>query len=81
MIAQLKKTIHITGKKTEKAQILTFPPKSWSVKKIHQEFKVSNYVVWTSKKLVAEEGILSSPNVKPGKVLPTATAEMAKQLV
>jgi hypothetical protein len=36
-------------------------------------------MVWTSKKLVAEKLILSSPNVKPGKVLPPATAEMVKQ--
>jgi hypothetical protein len=28
---------------------------------------------------VAEKGILSSPNVKPGEVLPPATAEMVKQ--
>jgi hypothetical protein len=36
-------------------------------------------MVWTFKKLVAEEGILSSSYVKPGKVLPPATAEIAKQ--
>jgi hypothetical protein len=29
---------------------------------------------------VAEKGILSSSSVKPGKVLPRATAEMVKQL-
>jgi hypothetical protein len=28
---------------------------------------------------VAENGILSSPNVKPGKMLPPATAEMVNQ--
>jgi hypothetical protein len=33
----------------------------------------------TSEKLVAEKGIMSSPNVKPGKVLPPATMEMLKQ--
>jgi hypothetical protein len=32
-----------------------------SIRKIQQEFKASNYMVWTSKKLVAEKGILSSP--------------------
>jgi hypothetical protein len=36
-------------------------------------------MVWTSKKIVGEKGILSSPNVKPGKVLPPATAEVVKQ--
>jgi hypothetical protein len=35
-------------------------------------------MVRTSKKLVAEKGILSSPNVKPGNVLPPASAEMVK---
>jgi hypothetical protein len=34
-------------------------------------------MVWTSKKLVAGKGIMSSPNIK---VLPSVTAEMVKQL-
>jgi hypothetical protein len=34
--------------------------KSWSVSKIQQEFKVSNYVVQTTEKLVAERGIWQS---------------------
>jgi hypothetical protein len=47
-------------------------PNSWSIRKIQQELKASNYMIQTSKKLVAEEGILSSPFVKLGKVLPRA---------
>jgi hypothetical protein len=35
-------------------------------------------MVWTVKELVAEKIIFSSPNLKPGKVLPPATAEMVK---
>jgi hypothetical protein len=54
-------------------------PNSWLIRKTQQEFKASNYMVSTSKKLVVEKGILSGPNVKPGKVLPPATAEMVKQ--
>lgn len=42
-------------------------PKGWSIKKI-QAFKASTYMIQTVKKLVAEKGILSSQNVKPGKV-------------
>jgi hypothetical protein len=79
MIAQLKEKFHITGKESEKVQILTVLPKSWSISKIQKEFKASNNMAWTSKKLLVEKGILSSPNVKPGKVLPPATAEMVKQ--
>jgi GH43 family beta-xylosidase len=76
----LEEKFNITGKKSEKVQILTVFPKSWSIRKTEQEFKASNYMVWTSKKLVADKGILPSPNVKPGNVLPPATAKMVKQL-
>jgi hypothetical protein len=51
-------------------------PKRWSIWKIQQEFKASNYMVQTFKKLVAVKGILSSP----GNELPPVTAEMVKQL-
>jgi hypothetical protein len=34
--------------------------KSWSVSNIQQEFKMSNYVVQTTEKLVAERGISQS---------------------
>jgi hypothetical protein len=67
------------NRKKEKVQILMVLPKSWSIRKIQQEFKTSNYMVRTSKKLMAEKGILSSPNVKRGKVLPPPAAEMVKQ--
>jgi hypothetical protein len=56
--------------KGKKVPILTVLPKNWSIRKIQQEFKASNYMVWTSNKLLAEKGILSSHNVKSGKVLP-----------
>lgn len=74
VIAQLKGTFHMTGRKSQKVQIFTIIPKSWSIMKIQQQFKASNYMVPTAKKLVAEKGILSNP----GKVLPLATAEMVK---
>jgi hypothetical protein len=40
------------------------------------EFKATNYIVWTAKKLVTEIRILSNATVKPGKVLLAATAEV-----
>jgi hypothetical protein len=45
--------------------------------KIQQEFTV---MVWNAKKLVAEKTVLSSPNIKPDKVLPPTTAEMGSIL-
>jgi hypothetical protein len=76
MIEQLEEEFHTTGKKGKKVQILTVLPKSWSIRKIQHDFKVSNYMVLTSMKLVAEKGILWSSNAEPGKVLPPATAEI-----
>jgi hypothetical protein len=49
------------------------------MRETQQEVKTSNYRVQTAMKLVSEKLILSSPNVKIGKVLPPATAEMVKQ--
>jgi hypothetical protein len=42
MIVQLKEKFYITGKTSEKAHILMGLPNSWSIRKIHQEFKASN---------------------------------------
>jgi hypothetical protein len=36
------------------------------------------YLGWKRKKLVAKEGISSSPNVTSGKLLPAATVEEVK---
>jgi hypothetical protein len=79
MIARFQEKFHITGKESEKYKMLTVLQKSWSIRKTQQGFKESNYVVWTSKKSVAEKGILCSPNANLSKVLPLATAEMVKQ--
>jgi hypothetical protein len=56
----LEEKFHRTGRKSEKVNILMVLPKSWSVRKIQQEFSVSNYMVQTAEKLVAEKGIWQS---------------------
>ena len=56
-------------------QILTVFPKSWSLKKIPQEFGVSNYMARKSKELVEEKGVLSLPGPKPGPSLPPETVD------
>jgi hypothetical protein len=69
---------HITGKKSEKVQILMSLPKGLSIRQMQKEFKASNYMVLTTKKLVTEKGILLSSTVIPDKVLPPPTVEMLK---
>lgn len=49
------------------------------VKKIENEFGVTNYTAKKVKKLVKEKGILSSPDPKPGKMLSEDTINLFKK--
>ena len=69
IIKQLKEKFHCTINKSEKVQILTVLPKSWSIRKIEKEFGAPNFMARKAKKLVLEKGILSTPNPKPGRSL------------
>jgi hypothetical protein len=75
MIEQLKGKFQEAKKRSEQVQILTVLPKSWSVKKIQQEFGVSEYMARQSKKLVEERGILSLPGPLRGHALPSETVD------
>ena len=66
MIKQLKEKFHETEEKSVKVQILTLLPMSWSIKKIENKFKASNYMVHKAKSLVISKGILSTPNPNQG---------------
>ena len=72
IVAQLKEKYY-TAEKSEKLQILTILPKSWSIKKIQSEFGVSDFTARKAKALVRDKGVLSTPNPKPGRSLPQAT--------
>lgn len=56
-------------------KILTILPRSWSIKKAAKVFDVSRYFIRQAKMLVAEKGIMSSPNPKSGRTLPAHTEE------
>ena len=55
--------------RSEKIQILTILPKSWSIRQIEQEFKVTHRMAQTAKNLQVERGVMASPNPKPGRKL------------
>ena len=65
IIQQLKDKFQATSERSIQVQILTVLPQSWSIRKIEKEFGVSNFMARTAKKLVRENGILSTPNPKP----------------
>ena len=75
MIHQLKEKFRETTKRSEQVQILTVLPRSWTRKRIQNEFGVSEYMARKSKQLVREKGVLSSPVPKPGHSLPFATVK------
>lgn len=79
MIVQLKEKFKNTTKNSEKFLILTTLPKSWTVKKIEIEFRVSNRMARKAKSLVKEKGIMSCPDPKPGKTLDHIVADKVKQ--
>ena len=74
IVAQLKEK-YSTVSRSEKIQILTVLPKSWSVRKIETEFGASNRMARKAKELVKEKGILSTPNPKPGRTLCQQTVD------
>eukprot|EP00731_Ephydatia_muelleri_P034712 Em0073g9a len=75
MVQQLKEKFRSATTRSERIKILTVLPKSWSKRKIAKEFGVSRYLARRAKKLVAEKGILSSPNPKGGRALPVEIEE------
>ena len=76
IIGQLKEKFHTSTDRSQKVQILTVLPKSWSARKVQEEFAVSNYMARKAKNLVKEQGILSSPNPKHGSALPLTTVKL-----
>lgn len=66
MISNLKVKYNNSNTSSERLTILTLLPEDWSVYKIQQEFKTTQFLAKQSKKLLAEKGILSVPNVQAG---------------
>ena len=75
IIEQLKEKF-ANASRSEKIQILTVLPKSWSIRKVQQEFGTSNFMARRAKQLVKEKGILASPDPKPGHTLGQRTLEL-----
>ena len=59
----------ITASNTEKLQILTLVPHSWSRKYCSECFGVSQYLIWSAKEMKQQKGILGPLSLKKGKAL------------
>ena len=76
IIAQSNEKLLVTTKRSEQLQILTILPWSWSRKRIHAEFGVSDYMARMSKQPVQVKGILTNPNPKAESTLPFETVKV-----
>ena len=79
MLLQLKEKFQSTSNRSEQLQILTVLPKSWTRRRIQDEFGISDYMARKSKELVRKKGILSSPDPKPGHSLPPVTEKLVTE--
>ena len=77
MIDQMKHKFNASTR-SEKLQLLTLLPSTWSVRRIENEFETSNFMARTAKRLAAEKGILSSPNPKQGRSLAADTVQQVR---
>lgn len=80
IIQQLKEKFAQTIIRSEKMTILSILPMSWNCKKIQDEFGVTNYMARAVKSLVKENGVLSTPNPKPGSTLNENIADSVKDI-
>lgn len=58
--------------------VLTVLPKSWSIRKIEENFGATNFMVITTKDLVTEHGTMSSPSPKLGKSISQEIADIVQ---
>lgn len=64
LINELKEKFKSVTNVREKYMILTTLPKSWTIRKIRDEFNISYHMARKAKKLRAENGVMSTPNLK-----------------
>lgn len=79
MIHQLREKFRSSSARSDKLQILTALPGSWSVRKIMTEFQTTKHMAVKSKQLAKEHGVLTVPNPKPGNRLSTQTVETVEK--
>ena len=75
MHAAMKEKL-VTASNTEKLQILTLVPDSWSRKYCSEYFGVSGYIIPSARELKQRKGILAQPSQKKGKAMAQETIDL-----
>ena len=75
LVGLLKEKLMSVGR-SQKVQILTLVPESWSQNKVATEFQVTKYMVKQARKLKGEKGIQAIPDPKKGNTLSENTIKL-----
>ena len=75
LLEQLKK-FGDSSTRSEKLQVLSVLPQSWTIQRIEKEFGTTFNMARLSKQLVSSKGVLSTPNSRPGKTLYARTVQL-----
>lgn len=76
LVELVKEKLETPITRSQKIQLLTLAPVSWSRKKVSEEFKVSEYTVRKARELLKEKGVIALPEPRKGKVLEQATVDL-----
>ena len=79
MIHNVKQKCNTSEKFSERIQILTILPQSWTTRRIEAEFGASYHMAQMSKRLVESDGVMATPNRRQGKPLPEAIKQLVVQ--
>ena len=77
LVSLMKDKLKTNLSRHQKIQILTIAPKSWSRRKVAEEFDVSEYLVRKARALTSEKGTLALPEPKQGRKIPQETIDIA----
>ena len=75
MLDGLKSKFNELKNYSERLQILTVLPNSWSARKVALEFSITRHMASRAKKLRETKGVFASPTAKAGHSLPSQTVE------
>ena len=76
MMGQLRHKFKVTDNPSEKIKILTVVPRSWTIRRIVEEFGASRHQARCARNLQITSGCLSEPNPRGGKVIKQETEEL-----
>ena len=79
VLEQIKEKFQKSASNSEKMLLLTLAPKSWGPKRLAEKFGASECQTRKAKKVVAVNGILTSPNLKKGKILDSEIENLIKK--